>query len=596
MKHGTMISPAVLNGIQESFWILLKLSLVTAIMALIVLGIRFCLKKAPKVYTYILWIFVFIRAVLPISYSSAYSLWNMLKNIFSPQYSPKPSFHAGAVSALPAGSGMYTHSAGTAVSAPVIQAGNSSFTPAAHMPNIWILAAGIWILGVAAMLLYSMYSTHKLRKTVKFATLSQTAYTPANCRVYESDQIKTAFILGFFHPVIYLPKGLAASKKRLILEHESVHIRRHDHQIKLSAWLILALHWFNPLMWISFQFLNKDMELSCDEQVLINLGSQVRADYSSLLLDLAAPNRISSGIPLSFSEGNTKIRIKNILNYRPVKFGTAAAAVLLIFITIYGCMGNPKTEADSVPETTETAFSKAISSETESETPDTEEIAFVKDFVNNLIKCRGEDIYAVLSPELKEREDTFCGGGKGLWLEEPGRHIRINPFTPTDAPVIEKTADGYRYQMKRPEYPPPAEYEEFHPEDVWEGTLSIEKTDDGLVVTEWEDYGYNEIASHEEFKWDYRSYSFSAAVQAELVWLKAHPEETSELFYYNHSNSNPEQIITDYFHLINGKVTDIQKEEEKSLQHITYSWEDGSVVFQMEQLLDQIWYITGAKY
>ncbi len=130
------------------------------------------------------------------------------------------------------------------------------------------------------MLIYSLYSMRKLRKTVEFSTLSKTAHASANCRIYESGQIKTAFILGFFSPVIYLPKGLGSSKKQMILEHESVHIRRHDHQIKMAAWIILSLHWFNPLMWVSFYFLNKDMELSCDEQVLINLGSQIRADYS----------------------------------------------------------------------------------------------------------------------------------------------------------------------------------------------------------------------------------------------------------------------------------------------------------------------------
>lgn len=587
MKHGTFISSAMLNGIPEPFLVLLKLSLVTSIMALIVLGIRFCLRKAPKVYTYVLWIFVFIRAALPISYSSAYSLWNILKLAFSPQYSTEPSFHTAAVSVLPADSVMYAHSA--ASSATVMQAGNTSASAMTHMPSIWILTVGIWILGVSAMLLYSIYSMQKLRKTVKFATLSKTAYTPANCRVYESDEIKTAFILGFFHPAIYLPKRLTESQKRLILEHESVHICRHDHQIKLAAWLILALHWFNPLMWISFQFLNKDMELSCDEQVLIHLGSQVRADYSSLLLDLAAPNRISSGIPLAFSEGNTKIRIKNILNYRPVKFGSAAAAILLIFITVYGCMGNPEKEPDSTAKETEAEIEK----ETAITPEEKEELAFVQNFVNNLIDCHGEEIYAALSPELKEREDTFCGAGKGLWLETPGRHIRINPFDPTDAPVIEKTSTGYRYQMKRPEYPPPPEYQDFHSTDVLEGTLAIEKTDSGLTVTEWEEYGYNEIASQEEFEWNYQYYSFSDDAQAELDWIESHPEEASELFYYD--NTNAEEILTNRFHLINGKVTDIQKDEQNGLKHITYSWEDGSVVFRMEQLLDQLWFITDVE-
>lgn len=590
MKHDTVISSAMLNGMQESFWILLKLSLVTSIMALIVLGIRFCLRKAPKVYTYILWIFVFIRAALPISYSSAYSLWNLLKHIFSPQYSAKTSFHAAA--ALPVDFGMHTHRA--ASSAPVIQTEHSSAAIITHMPNPWMFAAGIWIMGVSIMLLYSIFSIKRLRKTVKFATRSSVEYAPANCMVYESDQIKTAFILGFFHPAIYLPKGLAASQKRLILEHESVHIRRHDNQIKLAAWLILSMHWFNPMMWLSFQFLNKDMELSCDEQVLIHLGSEIRADYSSLLLDLAAPNRISSGMPLAFSEGNTKIRIKNILNYRPIKFGSAAAVILLIFITVYGCMGNPEKEPVSESLAEETATPDSQNTATDIMPEETEELAFVKNFVNNLIDCHGEEIYDVLSPELKEREDSFSDGSKGLWLEKPGRHIRINSFTPTDAPVIEKTSTGYRYRMKRPEYPPPAPYQDFHSTDIWEGALSLEQTDDGFQVTQWEDYSYNEISSYKEYLWNYEHYSFSIDAKAELDWIKTHPEDISELYYYNHSNADPETLITERFHLTGGKVTAIQKDEEKHLQQVTYSWEDGSVVFRMEEMSDQLWYITGA--
>ena len=588
MKHGTIISSAMLNGMQESFWILLKLSLVTSIMALIVLGIRFCLRKAPKVYTYILWIFVFIRAALPISYSSAYSLWNMLKHIFSPEYSTESSFHATA--ALPAEFGIHAHSA--ASSAPVIQAEHSTAAAMTQMPDPWMFAAGIWIMGVSIMLLYSIFSIRKLRKTVKFATRSSGEYAPANCMVYESDQIKTAFILGFFHPAIYLPKGLTASKKRLILEHESVHIRRHDHQIKLAAWLILSLHWFNPLIWLSFQFLNKDMELSCDEQVLINLGSQVRADYSSLLLDLATPNRISSGMPLAFSEGNTKIRIKNILNYRPIKFGSAAAAILLIFITVYGCMGNPEKEPVSESLAAETETPSSQNTETTMTPEETEELAFVKNFVQNLIKCHAEEIYAVLSPDLKERADTFISG-IGIQLDEPDRHRRTNLFTPTDAPTIEKTSTGYRYQMKRPEYPPPIEGEDFHPWDIWEGTLSLEKTEDGLQVTSWEDYGYNIIASYKEYEREYKYYSFFVVAKEELDWIESHPEDVSELYYYNHSDADPETLLTERFHLTGGKVTNIQKDDEKHLQHVTYSWEDGSVLFRMEKL-NHIWYVTGA--
>lgn len=566
---------------EYGIMILLKLSFVTSIMALIILGIRFCLRKAPKVYTYILWIFVFIRAVLPISYSSAYSLWNMLKHIFTPQNSEALVSYTAAEPA-------FTPITGTALPNTVLPISTAQTTPAAapvsQMPDLWVLTAILWFTGIAVMLLYSLRSIRKLRKTVKYSTLAPARHIPLNCRVYESDQIKTAFILGFFRPVIYLPKGLTADRKRLILEHESVHIRRHDHKIKIAAWLILSLHWFNPLMWVSFWFLNKDMELSCDEQVLINLGSQIRADYSSLLLDLATPNRISSGIPLAFSEGNTKTRIKNILNYRPIKFGSAAAAILLIFVTIYGCMGNPQKTPEPVVQTPET----------EAQTADSSEMVFVQSFVDHLINAQAEDIYAMLSADLKKEADRYSTTF-GISLHEPNKHRRMNPFVPTDPPVIEKTATGYHYQMRRPEYPPPPEYEAYHYSDIWEGYLTLNNTNDGYEIKEWTENIKNEIASRDEFDRNYEYYTFFIDAKIELDWLEAHPEETSELFYYNRANSKPEDILTERFHLTDGKVTDIQKDDKQHVQKVTYSWDDGFVVFRMEQLLDGIWYVTGIE-
>lgn len=567
---------------------LTRLSFLTSIMALIVLGIRFCLRKAPKTYTYILWIFVFIRAIMPASYTSDYSLWNLMQSFFSTHQTTAPAANAETLNAISKPVAL-PRGAATAVS----QTNEAAYTTQNPF-NPWVIAAAFWALGMSIMLIYSLYSMQKLRKTVEFSTLSKTAHASANCRIYESGQIKTAFILGFFSPAIYLPKGLDPAKKQMILEHESVHIRRHDHQIKMAAWIILSLHWFNPLMWVSFWFLNKDMELSCDEQVLINLGSQIRADYSSLLLDLAMPNRISSGMPLAFSEGNTKIRIKNILAYRPVKFGASTAAILLICITIYGCMGNPKTET-TVPETEQTKQTEIQNEGTElPATPEDEEkLAFLNTFLDNLVNCRAEEIYAVLSPELKTEADTFMNNSFGVTLNEPKKHRRINPFTPTEAPVIEKTDSGYHYTFKRPDNYPLPEYEKFHSSDVWEGFLTLEETDSGIQVTEWQDGNYNEIASREEFNWQFQYYTFEEEAETELNWLNEHPDEVANLYYYNRANEEPEKILTERFHLKNGTVTDVNKDKEKEML-ITYSWDDGSVVFRMEQLYNDIWYVTGA--
>ncbi len=180
-----------------------------------------------------------------------------------------------------------------------------------------------------------------------------------------------------------------------------------------------------------------------------------------------------------------------------------------------------------------------------------------------------------------------------ITLNEPKKHRRINPFTPTETPVIEKTDSGYHYKFKRPDNYPLPEYDKFHSSDVWEGFLTLEETDSGIQVTEWQDGSYNEIASREEFDWQFQYYSFEKEAETELNWLNEHPDEVANLYYYNRANEEPEKILTERFHLKNGTVTDINKDKEKEML-ITYSWDDGSVIFRMEQLYNDIWYVTGA--
>ena len=164
---------------------LTRLSFLTSIMALIVLGIRFCLRKAPKTYTYILWIFVFIRAIMPASYTSDYSLWNLMQSFFSTHQTTAPATNAETLKAI-SKPFAFPRDAAAAVS----QTKEAAFTTQ-NLFNPWIIIAAVWALGMSVMLIYSLYSMRKLRKTVEFSTLSKTAHASANCRIYESGQIKT---------------------------------------------------------------------------------------------------------------------------------------------------------------------------------------------------------------------------------------------------------------------------------------------------------------------------------------------------------------------------------------------------------------------
>lgn len=157
-------------------------------------------------------------------------------------------------------------------------------------------------------------------------------------------QYSDAFVLGLIRPKIYLPQGLSESEKIYILKHERTHIKRRDHVIKPLAFLVLCIHWFNPLVWLSFILMSRDMEMSCDENVLKELGNEIKREYSTSLLSMAIGRRLVSGSPLAFGESNVKKRIKNVLNYKRPSFLIIAVAATIVVAVGVGIMSNPRAE------------------------------------------------------------------------------------------------------------------------------------------------------------------------------------------------------------------------------------------------------------
>jgi bla regulator protein BlaR1 len=189
------------------------------------------------------------------------------------------------------------------------------------------IAAVIWLLGIAVILCYSIVSYFRLKIRLSTATLFKD-------NIFETDRIKTPFVLGFIRPKIFIPTGLAQKELDYILKHEQVHIKRKDYIIKPMAFLAVVLHWFNPLIWLCYFLMSKDMEMSCDESVIKQSREDIRASYSHSLLSLSAKQ---SGflIPLAFGESNIKSRIKNVLNYkRPVFLGVFIAVILVLAVSV----------------------------------------------------------------------------------------------------------------------------------------------------------------------------------------------------------------------------------------------------------------------
>ena len=316
---------------SELFLTVLNMSITASYVILFVIIVRLLLKKAPKFISYVLWGVVAFRLIIPFSFESVFSF--MPRNTNAVPIPPDIIYQQSPR----INSGIEVVDSFVNDSLPVPTVG-ASVNPL----QIYVeIGAHIWVLGMIALLIISIVSVMLLKKQLKGAQLIEK-------NIYEADNLKTPFVLGLINPKIYLPIGLSEEERNYILLHEQTHIHRKDHIIKVLAFLILSVHWFNPFVWIAFILMSTDMEMSCDEKVLKAMNENVKKPYANTLLSLAAGRHVLNGSPLAFGEGNVKGRIKNILNYKKPKFWVIAVSIILVVTVGTGLTFNPK--ADGLKE------------------------------------------------------------------------------------------------------------------------------------------------------------------------------------------------------------------------------------------------------
>lgn len=325
---------------EAVFLKILNMSLTASYVILTVLLIRLLLRKAPKKYSYTLWAVIGFRLCCPVSFQSALSLFSL-----------KPFNVTTAQQATPAALTHVPGNVGTGAT-PQITTGTSaanavinSSIPAAAPGNsvnplqVLILAGTIlWCLGMAAMVIYSTISYFGLRRRMSNAILLEG-------NVWQSDHIRSPFILGIFRPKIYIPFRLDEQTQRYVLAHEQYHLKQGDHVVKLAAFMLLSIHWFNPLCWLAFILMSRDMEMRCDEHVLSRAESSSKA-YSMSLLSIAANRRFPSPSPLAFGETGVKSRIKNALSWKKPRLWVTITAGVLCVLVLLSCAANPKQETE----------------------------------------------------------------------------------------------------------------------------------------------------------------------------------------------------------------------------------------------------------
>ncbi|MBQ7283917.1 MAG: hypothetical protein IJW74_03560, partial [Oscillospiraceae bacterium] len=312
------LSHSIKDIIEILYFYFTELSLTACYVILFILAARFLLRKAPKIYSYALWSVVYFKLV------SVFKL-----DFFKRSLIPQPQIDKIYYNIAPDYTAFYSTEAG------IVSQVNSEFvapvpvvTPIYTPALIWFVVLCV-LLAVSAVIYFRAYS--KLKKS-NINNLKD--------NVHISDAISTPFVFGIIRPKIYLPDGLTEQQQNYVITHENVHIRRGDHIVKLFAFVVTCIHWFNPLVWLGFFLLEKDMEMSCDEKVLQILGNENKKDYSYCILSLASNNRFVPKAYLSFGDSDTKKRIKNVLNYKKPAVIASVMTIIGIIVIAVGMLAD----------------------------------------------------------------------------------------------------------------------------------------------------------------------------------------------------------------------------------------------------------------
>ena len=316
---------------DDVFLKLVNLSISASWLILAVLVLRVVLKKAPKWVMPLLWGVVALRLVCLFSIESALSLIPSAETIPSEIVTEtrEPVLYEQATLDIVTNP--------TLPSAAEVPVGVSRQQAQVDF-NIYSV---LWLAGMAALLVHALVSAGKLKRKLATAILLRD-------NIYESEFVDSPFVFGVVKPNIYLPMHMDEGTAAYVIAHEHAHLARRDHWWKVLGYLVLALHWFNPLVWVAYILFCRDIELACDEKVVKGLDGAARADYSQALLSCAAPKRAVAACPLAFGEGNIKTRVKSALHYKKPAFWVAAAAVLAVVIVAVCFLTNPRSERSSL--------------------------------------------------------------------------------------------------------------------------------------------------------------------------------------------------------------------------------------------------------
>ena len=303
---------------NELFLKIINMSISASWLVLAVLILRFVLKKAPKWVNILLWGIVAIRLICPFSFESALSLIPSAET-FPEKVISGPSFDV-QTGITPVDNRINDYLGDRYFEGVTVPANNGN--------NIMTILTIVWTIGILLLVAYTIISYRRLHREIDTAVHYKD-------NIFQSENVKSPFVLGIIKPRIYLPFNMNGQDLEHVVAHEQAHIHRKDHWWKPFGFLLLTIHWFNPLVWLAYVLLCRDIELACDEKVIKELGNEQRADYTQALVACSVNRRMIAACPLAFGEVGVKDRVKSVMNYKkPAFWGVVLAVIVCVFVAV----------------------------------------------------------------------------------------------------------------------------------------------------------------------------------------------------------------------------------------------------------------------
>lgn len=499
----------MLNDLSQIFLTFLYKNMTVSVVIIAVLLARFLLRKMPKKYSYILWPIVGIRMIFDLPFATNISVFNLFRG-FAKHTSTVETMLAGSHRTNLQGSTDLLNKTDTTGAAAAHASRSTAVEAMTHTLTTSQTVLGIlgllWLIVVALFVTYGIYSYVKCRLLVRTAVIARDI-TPdshkkkSNVSVWECDRIPSPFVLGIIRSRIYIPFRMPKQEQAYILAHEECHIRRLDPLWKLIAFLLLAVYWWNPLVWCAFFYMVRDMEMSCDEAVIEQFGNEIKQGYSNSLLSFAMERHPYSFAPVAFGEGDAGRRIKNVLNFKKPHTWVAILVFVLLVVVGVSCLTNGKdkissetvsdTENSQMQQTAVETIEAPMSSDNSStvqeslQSVDKWAQAFAARDVRTIQDMATDDAKNELKEEnLLDDNGNFGWSSPWPWFDEESGMpaYQITQSDDTSATIL------YYAQVSDPHV------------TVWKETLQYTRKDDKIEIAHEELQMLNFIASGSEFE------------------------------------------------------------------------------------------------